>query len=142
MTHDQIKPHLGAVATVTVKMGKATVTRRGAGWRSRQNESFSSAVKDLVETRRRRSVIDVANEPYSGAHFATFPSEVPHIAILASTVEGDVVLDPFAGSGTTLAVAVRLGRRAIGIELNPKYIELAEKRIARETPSLFMEVAS
>jgi len=47
------------------------------------------------------------------------------------------VLDPFAGSGTTLAVALALGRNAIGIELNPEYVKLAERRLAGVTPALF-----
>lgn len=67
-------------------------------------------------------------EPYSGAHFATFPSEIPRRCILAGTKPGDVVIDPFFGSGTTGQVALELGRRAIGIELNPEYVALAERR--------------
>ena len=56
--------------------------------------------------------------------------------------EGGLVLDPFAGSGTTLAVAKKLGRRWVGIELNAEYIELANERLAGVTPSLFLEAAS
>jgi DNA modification methylase len=81
------------------------------------------------DTRNRRSVWTVTTKPYSGAHFAVMPSDLVEPCIKAGCPEGGTVLDPFAGSGTTLAVAAELGRNAIGCELNPAYIELAEKRI-------------
>ena len=67
-------------------------------------------------------------EPFPDSHFATFPTEVPKKCILAGSRAGDVILDPFAGSGTTGMVALELGRKAILIELNPKYMELIEQR--------------
>ena len=70
----------------------------------------------------RKSVWNITTKGFSGAHFATFPPEIPEICIKAGSKEGDTILDPFAGSGTTLEVALRLGRNAIGIELNPKYV--------------------
>ena len=90
-------------------------------------------------TRNRRSVWTVTTKPYSGAHFATMPPDLVEPCILAGCPEGGTVLDPFAGSGTTLAVAAELGRSGIGCELNPEYIELANQRIAksREKVSLF-----
>ena len=81
------------------------------------------------DTRNRRSVWTVTTKPYSGAHFAVMPADLVEPCIKAGCPEGGTVLDPFAGSGTTLAVAAELGRNAIGCELNPAYIELAEKRI-------------
>jgi DNA modification methylase len=78
--------------------------------------------------RNLRSVWSIATAPYPEAHFATFPPEIPKRCILAGTKSGDVVLDPFAGSGTTIAVAESLGRRGVGLELKPEYIELAKKR--------------
>lgn len=57
------------------------------------------------------------------------PEELVERIILTSSNAGDAVLDPFAGSGTTLAVAKRLGRKATGIELNPAYAEIAERRM-------------
>ncbi len=89
--------------------------------------------------RNARSVWTVVTEPYPKAHFAVFPSEIPKRCILAGCPQDGVVLDPFAGSGTTLAVAVSLGRRAIGIELNPEYVALIEERMSGVTPSLFAE---
>ncbi len=84
--------------------------------------------------RNRRSVWTVATSPYKGAHFATYPPKLIEPCILAGCPVGGVVLDPFMGSGTTLAVAVQHGRNGIGIELNPEYLELAKKRIADATP--------
>lgn len=90
-------------------------------------------------SRNRRSVWTVTTKPYSGAHFATMPPDLVEPCILAGCPEGGTVLDPFAGSGTTLAVAAELGRNAVGCELNPEYIALAEQRIreARQGVALF-----
>jgi DNA modification methylase len=94
---------------------------------------------DEIKGANRRSVWTVATKPYSGAHFAVMPPDLVEPCIKAGCPEGGTVLDPFAGSGTTLAVAATLGRNAIGCELNPAYIELAEVRIreARSTVALF-----
>ncbi len=74
------------------------------------------------EKRNRRSVWTVNTTPYKKAHFATFPPEIPRLCILAGSKEGDTVLDPFCGSGTTGEVALKLNRNFIGIELNQKYV--------------------
>jgi DNA modification methylase len=78
--------------------------------------------------RNKRSVWTIATQPYAQAHFATFPEEIPKLCILAGSNPSDTILDPFAGSGTVGQVALELGRRAILIELNPAYIDLAEGR--------------
>ena len=80
-------------------------------------------------TRNRRSVWTVATRPYKGAHFATFPPALIEPCILAGSRPGDVVLDPFMGSGTTAAVAVQHGRQYIGCELNPEYKALQDERL-------------
>lgn len=82
-------------------------------------------------TRNRRSVWTVATKPYSGAHFAVFPPELIEPCILAGSRPGDVVLDPFMGSGTTAQVAQALGRQWIGCELNPEYAPLQAERTAQ-----------
>lgn len=89
--------------------------------------------------RNRRSVWTVTTKPYSGAHFAVMPPDLVEPCIKAGCPEGGTVLDPFAGSGTALAVAAELGRNAVGCELNPDYIALAERRIldARQSVALF-----
>ena len=79
----------------------------------------------------RKSVWKITTKPYKGAHFATFPPELPELCIKAGSREGDIVLDPFFGSGTTGWVAQKLGRKWIGIELNPEYIKMAEERFSQ-----------
>lgn len=76
----------------------------------------------------KRSVWTVATAPYPEAHFATYPPDLIKPCVLASSRVGDTILDPFAGSGTTGMVALELGRKAILIELNPKYIGLIRQR--------------
>jgi DNA modification methylase len=80
-------------------------------------------------TRNKRSVWTVSTKPYKDAHFATFPPDLITPCVLAGCPDGGVVLDPFAGSGTTGLVAMTYGRRFIGCELNPEYIKLAERRM-------------
>ena len=79
----------------------------------------------------------IASEPFPEAHFATFPKALVEPCIKAGCPESGVVLDPFMGSGTVGLVAKSLGRNYIGIELNPEYVEMAERRIKGE---LFVEV--
>jgi site-specific DNA-methyltransferase (adenine-specific) len=62
-------------------------------------------------------------------HPAPFPEELPYRCIQLYTFEGDVVLDPFAGSGTTCAVAAKTGRHFIGIDIEEEYVRIAEKRV-------------
>ena len=84
---------------------------------------------------RGKDVWDIGTNAYRmDEHFAMFPEKLVEPCILAGSKEGDTVLDPFFGSGTTGAVAKRLGRSYIGIDLNPHYIEKAEKRIAEVNP--------
>ena len=71
----------------------------------------------------------VTTKTFKGAHFAVFPPDLIEPCILAGCHEDGVVLDPFAGSGTTLMVAKKHGRNYVGIELNPEYISLIEKRL-------------
>lgn len=81
--------------------------------------------------RHKRSVWFLSNTPYRGAHFAVFPIALVEPCILAGSGRGDVVLDPFCGSGTTGVVARMHGRKFWGIELNGSYVEMALGRIAR-----------
>jgi DNA modification methylase len=87
------------------------------------------AVGDINAGRNKRSVWSVNVKGYKEAHFATYPTELIEPCILAGSKEGDTVLDPFSGSGTTGEVALKHGRHYIGLELNPDYAAISEKRI-------------
>ena len=79
--------------------------------------------------RNRRSVWTLPTHAYRGAHFATYPPELIRPCIRAGCPVGGVVLDPFMGAGTTGLVALKEGRRFVGIELNPSYLRLATERL-------------
>ena len=109
---------------------------RGAGGKvdaSRQDADTlrgeHAKVIDVSNGRNRRSVWTVATRPYKGAHFATFPPALIEPCILAGSRPGDIVLDPFMGSGTTAQVALQHGRQYLGCELNPDYEPLQQQRI-------------
>jgi DNA modification methylase len=77
----------------------------------------------------KRSVWQVTTSRFKGAHFATYPPALIEPCILAGSAEGDTVLDPFSGSGTTGEVALLSGRNFIGTEINPEYVDIAVERI-------------
>jgi DNA modification methylase len=81
--------------------------------------------------RRLRSVWDLNTQASrdSAGHFATYPESLAERCILLGSGEGDLVLDPFLGSGTTAVAAARLGRRFLGCELNLEYVEMAARRL-------------
>jgi DNA modification methylase len=87
--------------------------------------------------RNKRSVWTINTKPFKSAHFATFPEDLIKPCILAGSKKGDVVLDPFFGAGTTGVVAKKHGRDCIGIELNPKYCKMAQRRIDNTTQDMF-----
>jgi DNA modification methylase len=84
--------------------------------------------------RNARSVWTITTRPYSAAHFATFPPELPERCIKAGTRPGDLVLDPFSGAGTTGMVARRLQRAYIGAEQSEEYAEMSRRRIDGDAP--------
>ena len=95
--------------------------------------------KNITEPngRNRRSVWSIPTEPFSGAHFATFPPKLVEPCVLAGSQPGDWVIDPFFGSGTVGAVCEQQRRKYVGIELNPDYAELAVNRIRNTQLLLF-----
>lgn len=87
------------------------------------------AFRAIREFKNKRSVWTIPTRPFKGAHFAVFPPALVEPCVLAGSPDGGVVLDPFAGSGTTGQVALSLGRKFIGIELNPEYLPLIRQRL-------------
>lgn len=82
-----------------------------------------------LKGRNKRSVWTVTTQPYKEAHFAVYPPALIEPCVLAGSREGDTVLDPFSGSGTTGQVAMQHSRNYIGLELNPDYAKISEKRL-------------
>lgn len=100
----------------------------------RANQSFQAATAHIVDRRNKRSVWTLSNTGFKDAHFATFPPKLIEPCVLAGCPPGGTVLDPFFGAGTTGLVALQHGRQYLGIELNPAYAEIAEKRLAKAAP--------
>jgi DNA modification methylase len=125
----------------TRRAKKISATYRQDGGRNDGNRHPSEKYTTYTGKRNRRSVWTVTTKPFSGAHFAVFPPEIPEICIKAGSKVGDTILDPFSGAGTTGLVAEKLGRNFVGIELNPDYAEMAEKRINNVQPLLFAVTA-
>ncbi len=109
-------------------------SRKHAGFNDRWNAMERE--EQCTGMRNKRDVWTVAPANYPGAHFATYPPDLIRPCILAGTKPGDTVIDPFGGSGTTGAVAIELGRKAILIELNPEYVELVKDRVFNVTPGM------
>lgn len=89
-------------------------------------------------TKNRRSVWSLPTKPFNGNHFAVFPTELVHSCILASTRPGDLVLDPFFGTGTVGLVCQELGRQFLGIELSHEFAEIARTRLNLSTKSVLL----
>lgn len=102
---------------------------RGERADSRRGTYMNSMSGITKEMRNKRDVWSINVKPCKEAHFATYPFELVKHCILAGCPEDGVVLDPFMGSGTTALVAKGLGRNYLGIELNPEYVEIANKRL-------------
>ena len=119
-------------ADATVERSRYPVTARSRGARGlpgEKREEFGmwDATNLMEKGGNPGDVWTLATKPFPGAHFATFPPELPERCILAGSRPGDTVLDPFSGSGTTGMVAGKHGRRYVGIDLNAEYHQLALK---------------
>jgi DNA modification methylase len=127
-------PMKAVVRGSTAKIGKR---EDGTKW----NKSFRESVVLQPVKRNKRSVWEIPSMPFSEAHFATFPEKLVEPCILSGCPPDGVVLDPFLGSGTTGIVAIRLGRKFVGIELKPEYVAMAGRRIRtawKNRASLFL----
>jgi site-specific DNA-methyltransferase (cytosine-N4-specific) len=129
-----------AFAGKTVSLGDKSLSK-GQATGMNVKVSGSGLADSIVvkETRNKRDVWTMSSSGISDEHFAPYPEEIPRTCILAGSKEGDIVLDPFVGSGTTGFVALRLGRRFIGIDLSKKNVGICERRFIRAIPSLAWE---
>lgn len=113
-------------------MGFTSVQSDAIGREPTGNQKPENYYKPRSETRNKRTVWEVATNPFPEAHFATFPEELIKPCILAGCPAGGTVLDPFMGSGTTALVARNLQCHAVGLELNAAYIKIAANRLSQE----------
>lgn len=112
---------------------RGVIGSQNTGNRNRDEEQSFPKPKvqyERIEKRNKRTVWNVNTASYSEAHFATFPAKLIEPCILAGTKLNDIVLDQFFGAGTTGLVALQNGRNFIGVELNPEYIEIADRRLS------------
>ena len=118
--------------------GNVVPNRTIPGQRSGANANTSSNLHAIGPraVRFRRSVWSIQTRPYRGAHFATFPPALVEPCLLAGSKPGDLVLDPFAGTGTTLEVARRLGRASLGIEISQASVDLIFRRLRLDQGTL------
>jgi len=114
--------------------GQKRVKHRAVGGGAEDNNEGSYSTQ---ETKIMRNVWEIALGAYGAGHPAAYPEELARRHVGSWSNPGDVVLDPFAGSGTTLKAAKELNRRFIGIEINPAYVEICKARIAQDVLQLF-----
>ena len=124
------KSHYKKYASLPSKSESKTNQVRDDGGFDATHCGFSTSG---IEKRNKRSVWNVSTQPYAGAHFAVYPPKLILPCVLAGSAPGDTVLDPFSGSGTTGEVALLNDRNYVGVELNPEYAALSEKRITDAT---------
>jgi site-specific DNA-methyltransferase (adenine-specific) len=131
----QFEPHttLDDLTRRTNKYWSDDIADGGTG---KQNKGRDRREFYGQQGRNKRTVWTIPTKPYPEAHFAVYPAELIRTCIKAGCPKGGVVLDPFAGSGTTLEEAIRQGKDYIGIELKDDYIELIEKRLSKVQVSL------
>lgn len=134
-------PPAGSKGTLTpnrrLRKGNSRTFRGGGVYTKGQSFNNSEEVmreshgnsENMTGLRNKRSVWTVATQGYKEAHFATFPEKLIGPCVLAGSRERGIILDPFVGSGTTAVVAKKFNRDFIGIELNPKYAEMARRRL-------------
>lgn len=134
--HEAIKEPSSAESAAREKRGRSEGHKNANGVPGQTVHSMHKprAQRDDIEgeqLRNKRSVWTVNTKGYKEAHFAVYPPELITPCVLAGSGEGDTVLDPFSGSGTTGEVALQNGREYIGVELNPDYAELSQRRITK-----------
>ena len=134
--NQQLEPAVNAGKTVA--LGEKSFSKGQAAGAGIDASGNGLADTYLVpELKNKRTTWSVTFEPQSDAHYASYPTKLVEPMILSGTDEGDVVLDPFAGTGTTLLTALRHRRQAVGIELQPKYVAILERRLSEVQVNLF-----
>jgi DNA modification methylase len=123
--HESIKEDAIWAEEKQAGKGRLHYDGKRQGEKGTGQENFVS----IVDKKNKRSVWQVNVKGYKEAHFATYPTQLIEPCILAGSKEGDTVLDPFSGSGTTGEVALKHGRNYVGLELNPDYAAISVKRI-------------
>lgn len=118
------------VAESTIARMKQDITHQKGSFRQPGKTNGPLKPGGDGKTRNKRSVWSLCPAYFKGAHCAVFPEKLVEPCILAGCPEGGIVLDPFAGSGTTGVVAKRFGRGFTGVEINPAYCKIAADRIA------------
>lgn len=96
------------------------------------HEAVQESSYDKTRRRKkRRSIGNINTEPYAGSHFAVYPRSLARLCVLAGSKQGDRVLDPFFGSGTTGVVCGELARQCTGVEISEEYAALARNRLLK-----------
>jgi len=120
-----------AIKEPSTEMRSGNHSRKANHQDNRANFGVSIPYEPDGTGRNKRSVWEITTQSYPEAHFATFPEKLVEPCILAGCPPSGTVLDPFVGSGTTMAVAQRFDRRCVGSDLNSEYLDLAVKRLER-----------
>ncbi|GAB4427888.1 MAG: site-specific DNA-methyltransferase [Anaerolineae bacterium] len=135
------EPHITFTSKSRMKGGRnhfGKINRTPEDGKNAGNQNLHNGRWDQAfhpKGRNRRTVWEIPLSKFRDTHFAVFPEKLVELCILAGCPENGVVLDPFVGSGTTAVIAQRLGRKYLGIDINPKYCEMASKRLFQ--PTLF-----
>jgi len=131
---DLDRPRNGRTMNMTANTKKFDNTQGGGGTSFKGHSGYYKQDGTPISdgNRNKRSVWTITTKPFKEAHFATFPEDLIVPMVKAGCPKGGIILDPFMGAGTTALVAQKLGRKYLGIELNPAYIKIAENRLRQE----------
>jgi len=131
----QLEPFKSSTLKHTAKCSVSEKSKYYQGFCAEHQRKYQQKLlNNELKGRNKRTVWSISPQSFHGDHTATYPLKLIETPIKAGCPENGVVLDPFIGSGTTAMVAEQLNRNWVGIELNPKYIEMAEERIRNARP--------
>lgn len=130
------EPHVTFSENSKMRGGRAHLGKRGGTPEKGKNAGNSNLHDGRWDQafhpkgRNKRTVWSIPLGKFRGAHFAVFPEKLVETCVLAGSDPGDLVCDPFAGSGTTGVVSLKLGRQFVGIEINSEYTKMASDRLS------------